>query len=301
MSRLSNIIDRVVHRRPRTRHLRSALSHPSNSSRQQKGPVSSRSDLIEIIKPNDTVLEIGPLTNPTVRGPRVRYFDILDEAGLIKHAKSCDYPTAGSVPIDYVSPTGDLSIVEDESFKFAFSSHCMEHQPNLVAHLNQIERILNAGGRYLFALPDHRYCFDHFISPSTPSQVIEAFAEDRRVHTLKSHINYATRTTHNDPVRHWNGDHGEPGGEHRFNEAAREQLLKSIEEGKYTDCHGWQFTPESFSEIISQLKKSGLISFELEFVTPTPHNTFEFYGSLRKSGSSISRFLTSKASAADKI
>jgi len=284
MSRLTQLLDRVGIRRPRTRSVRATVRRLCSAAPRAKNghAISSRSDLIELIGPRHIVLEIGPLTNPTVRGKNVRYFDVLDEAGLIKYAESCNYPTANSAPIDYVSPNGDLSIVESEAYDVVFSSHCMEHQPDLVSHLNHIERILVCGGRYLFALPDHRYCFDHFIPASTSSEVIEAFSEKRQVHTIKSHINHATKTTHNDPVRHWNGDHGEPAGEHCFDDGAKERLLDSIAEGKYSDCHAWQFTPESLSEILAELRRCGLTSLTLEFVTPTPRNTFEFYGVLGK-------------------
>ena len=89
-------------------------------------------------------------------------------------------------------------------------------------------------------------------------------------------------TTHNDPVRHWAGDHGEV-------------LLKTVStslqtaydhaaqaKGGYSDAHAWQFTPDSFSEIISSLNKLGLIDLNVERVYQTPLNRFEFAAVLRK-------------------
>lgn len=78
----------------------------------------------------DSVLEIGPAVRPSLAGPGVKYFDIEDRAGLIAKAVAHGYPTDHSVDIDFCSPTGDLSVV-NEQFAAVFSSHCVEHQPDL--------------------------------------------------------------------------------------------------------------------------------------------------------------------------
>lgn len=56
-----------------------------------------------------SVLEIGPFTNPTLRGRNVKYFDVMDKQGLIKRADAIGYAYASPVDIDYVSSTGDLA------------------------------------------------------------------------------------------------------------------------------------------------------------------------------------------------
>jgi 2-polyprenyl-3-methyl-5-hydroxy-6-metoxy-1,4-benzoquinol methylase len=83
---------------------------------------------------------------PLKTGPHVRYFDVLDRDGLIQRAQKIGYETSG-IPskIDYVSAEADLGIV-NEKFDFVLTCHAIEHQPNLVRHLMDVERLLEPGG-----------------------------------------------------------------------------------------------------------------------------------------------------------
>ena len=90
-------------------------------------PEFNRNALASLVDGKST-LEVGPFTNPTLRGPNVKYFDVMDKQGLINRANAIGYVYTVPVDIDYVSSTGDLSIV-DKKFDFCLSSHCVEHQP----------------------------------------------------------------------------------------------------------------------------------------------------------------------------
>ncbi|MFG7489383.1 methyltransferase domain-containing protein [Methylorubrum rhodesianum] len=131
-------------------------------------PAAHRAGFIKTLPDDVDILEIGPFTKPVIRGPRVKYFDVLDRKGLVERAKSIGFEMNGVVEIDYVSPIGNLEIVPSCSFDCVFSSHCIEHQPDLIRHLNHVSRILRDGGRYYLIVPDKRYCFDHFLEASPP-------------------------------------------------------------------------------------------------------------------------------------
>ncbi|PZV35382.1 hypothetical protein B5V02_27555, partial [Mesorhizobium kowhaii] len=77
-------------------------------------PEFNRNDLASLVGHKST-LEVGPFTNPTLRGPHVKYFEVMDKKGLIKRADAIGYVYSSPVDIHYVSGTGDLSIV-DETF-----------------------------------------------------------------------------------------------------------------------------------------------------------------------------------------
>lgn len=47
----------------------------------------TRRELVSCIEEHNTVLEIGPFTNPLVRGKNVRYFDVLNKEELIIRAR----------------------------------------------------------------------------------------------------------------------------------------------------------------------------------------------------------------------
>ncbi len=240
----------------------------------------TRKDFFRAIRLTDTVLEIGPFTIPNVRGENVRYFEVLDKDALIARAKQVGFPHDAPVDIDYLSPTGDLSIVPDNSFDVVLSSHCIEHQPDLIAHLKHVGRILRPGGRYFIVVPDKRYCFDHFLAESSLADVLAAQGET--LHSLKSFLDHNIKVTHNDAARHWRGDHGSPAflGDPEAEARATEAFNSS--RGKYIDVHAWQFTPDSFWNIIGELDRGKLISLSVENLYQTAPNTLEFSAVLRK-------------------
>ena len=237
--------------------------------------LATRADFVGLIPPDADALEIGPFFRPLLAGPNVRFFDVLSQADLLARAREIG-ETQPSVPIiDFVSPTGDLSIV-NQSFSYVVSSHCLEHQPDIVTHLKQVERIMWPGGRYFVLVPDKRYCFDAFIPESTIAEVMDAHYERRTAHLLKSVIEHRALTTHNDPVRHWAGDHGVRLHNHvvRVKAAVKEYEAAG---GNYIDVHAWYFTPENASLLMTTLRDLGHISLNLERVYPSRRPALEFW------------------------
>ncbi|MGY3494942.1 methyltransferase domain-containing protein [Bradyrhizobium sp. USDA 4502] len=224
-------------------------------------------------------LEIGPFHNPQIVGEGVSYFEVLNRDQLIARASGLNQDTSRTPHIDFVSPTGDLSIV-DRHFESALSSHCIEHQPDLVRHLQHVERILKPGGRYFLIIPDKRYCFDHFLPESSIADILDAYATERHVHTFGSIMEHWTQIAHNEPARHWRADHGEmvPLTKARF-----EAVFAAWKDAKggYIDVHAWQFTPRSFRKNIEILRTIGLTSFVVESIHETERNSTEFFAILR--------------------
>lgn len=241
-----------------------------------------RETFITYVSPKPSVLEIGPFCNPVVRGPNVRYCDVLDTIGLVERAKRIGYPIIHAPYIDYVSPTGDLSGIKDR-FAAAISVHCIEHQPDLVRHLTQVSALLDDGGQYFLVIPDKRYCFDHFLAESTIADVIGAHLEKRTVHSLTSVVEHRALTTHNDTMRHWNGDHAK--ADHRASIVDRASAAIAefkAADGNYIDVHAWQFTPDGFEAILRNLYYLQMIDLIVERAYPTPRGRNEFMAVLRK-------------------
>jgi hypothetical protein len=224
-------------------------------------------------------LEIGPYFAPMVRGSNARYFDVFDSEELKRRADKDpnSFVTAATVPeMHYTDPDGDISTIP-ETFAEVVSSHSLEHQPDLITHLEKVYDRLDAGGRYVAIVPDKRFCFDHFASPTSLGDVVEAYEQRRTRHTLSSIIQLFAGSTHNDPSRHWAGDHADP--DFRPNYASRlEQALELYRnsDGSYIDCHAWRFTPDSFAEICQILFEAKLIRLRLSQVGDTRENTQEF-------------------------
>lgn len=261
------------------------ISHFDHCGKAEGLPGSAQSlreHFLPLISQTVDTLEIGPFCRPQMRGDKVRYFDIAGREELIERAKQVQYPIMETPVIDYVSPTGDLGIINDQ-FDQVFSSHCVEHQPDLVRHLSQVSRILLDGGSYFLIVPDKRFCFDHFLSESTIADVLGAHIEQRRLHYPKSVLEICVLRTHNDPVKHWHGDHGLPVAQQQGLDcikSAIDQLVNNA--GVYLDTHAWHFTPSTFQSILSQLYQLGLSKLRVERIYNTPVGRFEFCAILSK-------------------
>jgi SAM-dependent methyltransferase len=256
-------------------------THHGINEGRQGNRIADRNQFAALIPDSASVLEIGPFNRPIKKGPNVRYFDVLDRGGLIRRAEQIGYETSGiPAKIDYVSAEADLGVVKEE-FDFVLSSHAIEHQPNLVRHLMEVERLLGPGGCYFLVIPDKRFCFDHFM-PETPlSLIIEAYVNNHTRHSLHSVLEHRMLTTHNDPLQHWQGQHGERHAslKIRYDIAMEEYRFAA---GGYIDVHAWYFTPESFRDTITALAGIFPLSQGPIRVYPTRYGGIEFFAILRK-------------------
>lgn len=242
--------------------------------------ISKRDSIHKALLQHNSILEIGPFTTPFIMGEKVKYFDVLTIEGLLERAAKIDYPFINAPSkIDYCSPTGDLSIV-NEKFDAVFSSNCIEHQPDLISHLQNVSRILCDNGKYYLFIPDKRYTFDYFKNISTIANIIEAYEEKRTGPSIATVIIASTYHTSNITYKHWLGQHG-------LLEIKTEKIKKAIEQyrsskGNYIDLHTWFFTPQSFAEIIKLLNQCGYVDFSIEYIADTPPTQAEFCVILKK-------------------
>lgn len=248
---------------------------------RQCSRVTDRMAFFALVGIQGSILEIGPLANPSVRGANVKYFDVLDTEALRAKARANQQNPESCPNIDYVSETGDLSVINAQ-FDAVVSSHAIEHQPDLVRHLDGVACILKPIGRYFLAVPDKRYCFDHFIAETTIADVLGAYACEARLHAATNIIRHFVATTHNDSHRHWRGDHGVPAWKSSATiiNTALDHVTRMA--GKYADAHAWQFSPESFAELMQGLYDRNFSPFSVERVFPTLHGSLEFYAVLKK-------------------
>ena len=247
-------------------------------------------------------LEISPWHRPFVKGATVKYFGTANPEALRKSAVELGInPEKIPEEIHFISATGDLGVV-DEKFDVVFSSHVIEHCPDLVEHLRGVS------GLYILIIPDKRYCFDYYNADTTISEVIDAFANERKIPRLAEVINFAYTRTHNAAVSHWLGFHGkcygyrdtkfEPDakaeilGEYFFDDGKginRENFLRlvekygeALEKGEYISAHNWRFTPDSFRYIINLLNALNFIELPLYRCCHTLWGRQEFVTMLEK-------------------
>lgn len=249
----------------------------------QTSCLGNRYEFAALVPTDVSTLEIGPFGSPLLAGPYVRYADVLDTEQLRARAPHHGVDPAAIPHIHHVMHSCSLDDI-DERFYAILSSHAIEHQPDLVAHLQQVERRLHSGGRYFILAPDKRYCFDRNLSTSTISEVLQAHWDRRTAHTLRSVIEHRVFMTHNDPMRHWLD-------ERQIEEDARHidlsKLSAAIREfdqaaGQYIDVHAWYFTPDSFCNLIDLLHALGLTQLKIERLYRTMRGRVEFWAVLSK-------------------
>jgi SAM-dependent methyltransferase len=237
-------------------------------------PYALRANFLKLPVADARILEIGPGHKPAFRGPHVRYFDVEDAAGLRARAERFNERNSKDTPdIHYVSPTGDLSVV-DERFDIVYSSHAIEHQPDLVRHLQQVHALLDEGGVFMAIVPDRRFCFDQSIPGTTIGEVLEANLHRRRRHRIADLIDTYALHTHSDPPRHWRGDSPPVSPT-----AARVRLALDVlngASGAYYDVHAWRFSSEEMREVLQLLKELELSPFSDARIFSTPYGTGEF-------------------------
>lgn len=241
-----------------------------------------RENFLRLIPDDAPALEIGPFCNPSLLGANVSYFDVLDADGLRSRAEKIHYPVILVPNIEFVAANGSLEVV-DRVFGAVFSSHCVEHQPDLIRHFVEVERILRPGGRYYLIIPDKRFCFDYGLPESHLGDVLDAWHRAEKQHSMKSVASHRALTTHNDQVRHWQGDHFDEGWGVDVTARATAGMRECQEsKGAYIDVHAWQFTPQSFANLMRRLIEMRFFRLEIERVYDTPRNRNEFTAILRK-------------------
>lgn len=231
---------------------------------------------------SENILEIGPLNRPLVDDSQAMYFDLLPTKLLRQRVKEQGMDPNSVPEIHFHDEQGDLRTI-NRKFGSVVSAHCLEHQPDLITHLNSVSELLEGKESfYWLILPDKRYCFDALLPESKLSEVVESFEMKMKTPSVWKVIEHRALTTHNEPNRHWKGDHGTPNFD-LSNRWARAIAEFNDSNGEYIDVHCWQFTPESFVKIIDGLFNLGYIDFQVEEIFDTPVNDLEFCAILRKS------------------
>jgi hypothetical protein len=245
--------------------------------------ITNRHKLVSCVPDNIKCLEIGPFNCPVLVGKNIKYFEVLDKEQLISRAISLNRNPISIPNIDFVDKDGNLKTIT-EKFDAVLSCHSIEHQIDLIKHLQDVSDLLNDNGVYIVILPDKRFCFDHFIKETTIADVIYTHNNNtnNNNHTLKSVIEHRVLTCHNNPIRHWNEDHG-------VLDVTSDKILSAIEEyntalknNNYIDVHSLQFTPTSFSNIISLLYDLKYTDLKIKRLYPTIRNGIEFFAVLEK-------------------
>ncbi len=214
-------------------------------------------------------IELGPLDKPIMAkrdGYNVEIVDYLDTQALraqYGHELHVGVDTALIEDVDHVSHGEPLTelIGNDGDYEWVVASHVIEHIPDLVSFLQDVERVLSPSGRLGLVIPDKRFCFDVYGELSTTGQIVDAFVAKRTMPTPGQVFDYFSRTAQVNGAIAWGQVQGVIPELMYSGDALRDGYQRSVEGDDFGgEIHCWRFTPESFRLIISELRALGLTS-----------------------------------------
>lgn len=77
-----------------------------------------------------------------------------------------------------VNDATNICSVENETYDFCFSSHCLEHIANPLKAVSEWLRIVKSGGYVIMILPEKKYCFDHDRDNSVFSTLLSQYLKN---------------------------------------------------------------------------------------------------------------------------
>nr|WP_321986107.1 methyltransferase domain-containing protein [uncultured Lichenicoccus sp.] len=228
-------------------------------------------------------VEIGALHYPVVKKAEgsILYVDYADRQTLVDKYKD-DPGVNGDEIVEVDAIWGDKSLHEclPAGFKadYVVASHVIEHVPDLIGWLLEIRAILALGGQLRLAVPDRRYTFDYIRHTSQLSDVLDAHVRGARQPLPRMVIDFLLGYRHVSKKDAWLGTVSPEAMRPTCSvEAASGMARNVLKDGRYTDCHCWVFTPQSFAELMEQVVRAGLLNFRCTDFSDTRPFEFEFF------------------------
>jgi len=232
--------------------------------------------------PRDAViLEIGGSFNPryTKPGhPNVYHLDHCSAEELCnKYAPLVGDAIKNIQAVDFIANGSPLETIIPPELRFdvIYGAHVLEHQVDLVGHLQSLAELLKPGGRVIEMIPDLRTCFDAFRYPSVTADALVAHFKGSAIHHGRQVFDALSRQLdkyHGYRMR--DADLDGVGFDHSLRHAL--DAMRSAERPgqAYLDLHAWTFTPQSFVLLMIELRLLGLIKLAPSFVSPQYGNQF---------------------------
>jgi hypothetical protein len=237
--------------------------------------------------PRQKGLEIGPLHRPIISKSesQVYYLDHGPTADLRrKYANDPNVDKDKIVDVDFVAdgrPYAEL-MAGTAPFDYVAASHTIEHVPDIVGWLFDVQSVLNEGGVLCLWNPDKRFTFDLHRRISSLEEVASAHAERRTrpglraIHDFYSYISEVPRELL------WADYRTVKETKYKFGTDIIEEAWHRYLDGEYVDVHVWVFTPWSFLDLVGWITREYGLGFDLAYFVPTQYNDFTFVAQLRK-------------------
>jgi SAM-dependent methyltransferase len=244
--------------------------------------------LAGVIQPIDKIVEIGALCNPVVRrgDGQVFYVDYAETDFLKERYK--DDPNVNIeeiVDVDGVWGNNDLlsCLSGFDPVDLVIASHVIEHVPDMITWLQEIELILKPSGELSLAIPDMRFTFDHRRRLTDFSDLYESYILKRRRPSPLSTLDFSINFSGISARDAWRGH-----TPRRINiskgglSEIKNSTLNNIEQGIYQDVHVSVFTPLRFAELMRTLSELDFLHYRCKAFIDTKLGGMEFFVRLQR-------------------
>ena len=250
-------------------------------------------------------LEIGPLASPKVlksEGP-VSYLDHASTAELREKYRDNQQLAAlmdSIVDVDLVQRPGQslTDATRDAApFDYIVAAHVLEHVPDAIGWLFELEQILSPTGVVSLVIPDKRYTFDINRRPTDVADLLDAHLSGLGQPSYGQIYDWFAHTVTIDGMVDtpaiWAGEIDYSGTVRddvpNPDVAAYVECVKQQKQRTPLDIHCHVFTPRAFLHLYGTLVELDLVNFEIGAFFDTAVDTFEFHVSLRKVESVVPR------------
>jgi len=233
------------------------------------------------------ILEVGPLASPIAphsEGWNTYSIDHMSTAELkVKYQEDPHINIDNIVNVDFVTNNKQITdIIPKEhhlTFDACIASHVIEHIPDFISFISQVEKLLNNEGKLILAIPDKRFCFDIFKPYTLTSDILESFYQKRSIHSSKTRFEQVAYSVTSNGKVAWDLHENRRFAFTSSSLVSAEQSFNNNDQ-TYQDCHALYCTPESFRLIILELNALKYISLNIQSISDTIG--FEFFVTLTK-------------------
>jgi len=177
----------------------------------------------------------------------------------------------------------EAGVAAAEGCDYILASHVIEHVPDMVTWLKEVEAVLKPDGQLRLAVPDRRFTFDYMRQTTTLTGIINAYARRDRAPNTYCILDHMLNMAPVDCAAAWRGEVDPSKLQRQATlEGAIAVAQDALKNGTYHDVHCWVFTPATFGQLCVDLTQNGLLDFECTEFFDTAYNEFEFIVSMRK-------------------
>lgn len=198
----------------------------------------------------------------------VKYKDDSSVSDLLNDIENVD-------AIDDGSEFTNLLNLKNGSVDYIVGVHNFEHIPNPIRFLQRCQTALKDTGKLFLIIPDRRGTFDYFRPYTSIGQWVEAYRENRNIHSFSSLYDMFAYGVDG------NGDYESVNFIHAPS-AAHELAYKLYSPDSYRDTHGFVYTPASFCFLATYTRALGLTQLGIRKIIVPRNSNFEFLAILDK-------------------